>query len=250
MAKILVIENERIAARDLSEILNELGHDVVGIAANFDDAVALAIEHKPELALIDIHIDGQRDGVALAGELREEHSMALAFISSHADHNTVTQASATRPNGYLVKPFDKSSVDAQVSTALSNFVSSQARVNQEQLADARASSGLGLSKPQSAEIVEYIEKHMDQPIKIDQLADQLGMGKNTFAKRFQTSFGVSPYQYLIEQRIDEAKRLLRNTAWPIAEIALSVGFSNQAHFTTSFKQAVRVTPYSYRKSMR
>ncbi|GAB5482632.1 MAG: hypothetical protein Pars92KO_23890 [Parasphingorhabdus sp.] len=250
MAKILVVENERIAARDLSEILTELDHKVVGVAADFEDSLALAIEHQPDLALIDIHIDGKRDGVALAGELREEHSMALAFISSHADHNTVTQASATRPNGYLVKPFDKASVDALVSTALSNFVAERASINQEQLAEAKAASGHCLTQSQSAEITQYIERNMDQAIKVEHLADRLNMGTSMFAKRFQASFGMSPYQYLIEQRLDEAKRLLRNTSWPIAEIALAVGFSNQAHFTTSFRQAVKVTPHSYRNSMR
>lgn len=248
MAKVLIVENERIAAQDLAQILTDLGHEVVAQAANFEDARAYCVEFQPELALLDIQIDGKRDGISLAAELREDFSLAIAFITSRADHRTIQQASATYPNGYLVKPFSPSTVDALVTIAMSNFSTEHNQVDAEALADARAGSRPCLTEDQKAQVTDYIDQGLSQPIKIQSLAELVGLPEQVFARRFHQSFGTSPYQYLISARVAEGKRLLRNTTWPLAEIALSVGFSSQAHFTTSFKNVVGVTPSSYRNA--
>ena len=250
MARILVVENDRIAARDLSETLVELGHECVGRASCFEDALQLVETHGPELCLVDIHLDGSRDGIALAGELREEHSLALAFITSHADHETVTQASAVRPNGYLIKPFDARSVDALVSTALANHAASPADIDVSTLLRRKDGCGPTLSRGQENLVIDHVAKNLDGAIRNEDLAELLDLGCATFSKRFQASFSMTPHQYVVCQRLAEAKRLLRNTRWPIAEVALSVGFANQAHFTTAFKKAHDVTPREYRRATR
>lgn len=250
MSRVLVVENERIAARDLADILAELGHEVVGMATNFDDARALCLETQPDLALLDIQIDGKRDGISLAAELREDFELAIAFITSRADHTTITQASATRPNGYLIKPFSPSSVDALVSTAIANFAAQRSEIDASILTSSRNDPASGLEESVMVKVVDFIERNMDTTIKIEDLASVAELGPHTFAKKFHVSLGVSPYQFLIGKRVDEAKRMLRNTQWPLSEIALSVGFSNQAHFTTSFKKVVGVTPSAYRRATR
>ncbi|MBD2843178.1 response regulator transcription factor [Erythrobacter rubeus] len=247
MAKVLIIENDRIAARDLFEIVESLGHEGVGIAANFEDAKALASEHVPDIALIDIHIDGEKDGIALATELREDHSMALAFLTSHADKQTVAKASAIRPNGYLIKPFDPASVDALVSTALANYDTTQASIDCKRMLESEGPQKSALSETHANRVSDYIDHHLDEHVKIEELAALCGLGESSFTRQFHARFGTSPYNFLITQRIGEAKRLLRNTGWSIADIALAVGFSNQAHFTTTFKKFVEVTPSEYRR---
>ena len=250
MARVIVVENDRIAARDLAEILVELGHDCPGRAGRYEDAVALVKEYEPDLALIDIQLDGSRDGIALAGELREEHDLALAFITSHADHATVQQASAMRPNGYLIKPFDVPSVDALVSTALANHATSGQTIDCEALIGGPEVSGAGLSRGQQSLLERHVAKYLDTAIRNEDLASLLDLGSAAFARRFQVSFAMTPHQYVVAQRLAEAKRLLRNTRWPISEVALSVGFASQAHFTTAFKKANGVTPRQYRRATR
>ena len=241
MVRILIIENERILARDLQETLISLGHEVVGLAANFPDAVALASMHMPDLALVDIHIDGDRDGIALATELREEHKMAIAFLTSHADHETVMKASVVRPNGYLIKPFDTSSVDVLINTAMANFSGSQ--IDGGKITNGtKALSSCNRDKTQL-----YIEKHLDRPITVDELAELCNLSCAEFSRQFSSSFGAPPHKYMTAERINEAKRLLRNTKWPIAQIALAVGFANQAHFTASFRKVAETTPSQYRR---
>lgn|GEM_PF-1826388 len=248
MLKVLIVENERIAAQDLAAILTDLGHQVVGIASNFDDARALCSEFQPNLALLDIQIDGERDGISLAAELREDFSLAIAFITSRADHQTIQQASATHPNGYLVKPFAPSTVDALVTIAMSNYSAEHDNVDVESLSQTRADSEKGLTQNEAQKISDFIDQNLDGTIKIEDLADQVGMTEQVFAKRFQKTHETSPYQFLISARVDEGKRLLRNTTWKLSEIALAVGFSSQAHFTTSFRKVVGVTPSAYRNA--
>lgn len=243
MLRILVVENERIMARDLREILISLGHEVVGLATNFADAVALASEHTPDLALLDIHIDGERDGIALATELREDHVMAIAFLTSHADHETVLKTAIVRPNGYLIKPFDTASVDALVNTAMANFSIATAQIDSGKI----TASPKALSTDNRDKAEQYIDKHLDKPISVEQLAELCDLSVSEFSRQFRVSFGAPPHKYMIAERINEAKRLLRNTDWPIAEIALSVGFSNQAHFTSAFRKAAETTPSQYRR---
>jgi len=66
---------------------------------------------------------------------------------------------------------------------------------------------------------------------------------------FKRSVGKSVHQFVIEQRIEKAKILLRNYQKPLAEIAQETGFSNQAHFTTSFRKICGTTPKQYRQAL-
>lgn len=247
MARVLVIENDRVIARDLAEILGSLGHELTGSATTFSDGVALVEETAPDLVLIDIQIDGDRDGIALATELREEHAVALAFITSHADHLTIAKASAVRPNGYLVKPFDAGEVEALVSTALANHGGSPNKIDGHNVDVDNEASRQALNSIQKQQVSDYVERHLDRSIKIEALADLCKMSNSEFSKRFSFTFGMTPYQYVTWQRMGEAKRLLRNTTWPIAEIATAVGFANQSHFTSAFRKAENATPLQYRK---
>ncbi len=241
MLRIMIIENERILARDLREIIASLDHEVVGLATNFCDAVALASEQEPDLALVDIHIDGEKDGIALATELREDHQMAIAFLTSHADHETVLKASIVRPNGYLIKPFDTASVDALINTAMANYSGSQ-------VDGGKITSGIrALTTGNRDKVERYIEKHLDRPISVEEMAELCQLSSAEFSRQFKASFGEPPHKYVAGERINEAKRLLRNTDWPIAEIALAVGFANQAHFTASFRKIAETTPSCYRR---
>lgn len=241
---VLIVEDQRIAARDLSEILTDLGHNVVGMSANAEDAIWLMKIHDPDLVLADIVIEGSVDGISMARMIREEFDAAIIFISSHADTQTVNRASSIRPNGYIVKPFSAPAVSAAVSTAMANFVKEHSDIDLKSL-EGQSSGGLGLQAIEH--IDDFLDKHFDEDVSVNTLAEVADVPVSTFSRRFKQKTGKSPYQYVVERRINEAKRLLRHTAMPISEISLSVGYSDQAHFSTAFKKINGITPGSYRK---
>jgi YesN/AraC family two-component response regulator len=242
--KILIVEDQSITARDLAEIVEDAGHSVVDIASNAEDAIWLMKLHAPDLVLSDIILKGKIDGISLGRLIREEFETAIVFITSHADQVTINRASAVRPNGYIVKPFSPDAIGAAIAVAMSNYVKEHANIDLVRLYQSQPN---GLSAQNISHIDDYLDHNFDQEISISAMAEIVSLSESSFSRNFKLATGKSPYQYVVERRIEEAKRLLRNTDQSIAEIGLSVGYSNQAHFSTAFRKMLGVTPGAYRK---
>lgn len=106
----------------------------------------------------------------------------------------------------------------------------------------------GLPPRQLRRVLDYIDTRLDQNIKLESLAQLLGMSQFHFSRSFKQSIGRSPYQYLLQQRIERAKQLLKQTNCSILEIALEAGFSSHSHLSKKFRQFTGMTPKAYRLS--
>lgn len=104
----------------------------------------------------------------------------------------------------------------------------------------------GLSERQLLSALEYINEHLNQDIKLADLAQVLGMSQFHFSRLFKQSIGMAPYQYLLQQRIERAKQLLQQTEQSIIDIALECGFNSHSHLSKQFRQLTGVTPKAYR----
>ncbi len=101
---ILIVEDERIVAKELQRSLTTLGYRVPYTAASCDDALRLADTQRPDLVLVDIRIRGERDGIATAQELARRYRVPVIYLTAYADKHTVERAKHTEPYGYLLKP--------------------------------------------------------------------------------------------------------------------------------------------------
>ncbi|MBV9566312.1 MAG: helix-turn-helix transcriptional regulator [Bradyrhizobium sp.] len=99
-------------------------------------------------------------------------------------------------------------------------------------------------------VEEYVRANFDRCVTLSELAKVAGLSRMHFAAQFRMATGYRPREYLLHQRIEHAKSLLSNTATPLAEIALAVGFCTQAHFSTVFKRITRETPARWRCASR
>jgi AraC family transcriptional regulator len=99
----------------------------------------------------------------------------------------------------------------------------------------------GLLPYKLRQVIEYINDHLEQDLSIDAIAASIQMSPYYFSRLFKQSTGVSPYQYIIQCRVNRAKRLLHQ-GLTIAETAYLVGFANQSHLNRHFKRWVGVTP--------
>jgi len=104
-AKILVVEDEVIVARNIASQLDELGYIVTGKASSGEDAIAKVASTKPELVLMDIILKGEMDGITAAGYIREQFDIPVIFLTAYGDDDTLSRAKITQPFGYVVKPF-------------------------------------------------------------------------------------------------------------------------------------------------
>lgn len=105
-----------------------------------------------------------------------------------------------------------------------------------------------LSGRQMARIREFVDANIDSDIRLHQLAELCGRSTEYFVRLFKATSGVSPYQYVLNLRIERARALLADENLTLAEIALACGFSHQEHFTRMFRRFTGITPGRYRRS--
>ena len=97
------------------------------------------------------------------------------------------------------------------------------------------------------EVSDYIHVHLDQDIKLIDLANVASVSQFHFSRLFKQSTGMSPHQYLLQQRVERAKQLLKTSQLAIAEIALQCGFNSQSHLGKVFRETTGMTPKEYRQ---
>lgn len=105
----------------------------------------------------------------------------------------------------------------------------------------------GLTHLRLQQVLEYIHEHLTQNLSLEELAAIAQMSSHHFANLFKRSTGFSPYQYVIQQRLDRAMELLKDRDRSIVDIAVQTGFANQSHLTTQFRKHRSITPKKYRE---
>lgn len=106
----------------------------------------------------------------------------------------------------------------------------------------------GLSDRQLLQVTDYINDRLGHDIKLSDLAQLLEMSQFHFSRLFKRSLGVTPHQYVLQQRVERAKQLLKQTELSVIEIALLCGFSSHSHLGKWFRQHTGMTPKAYRAS--
>jgi AraC family transcriptional regulator len=104
-----------------------------------------------------------------------------------------------------------------------------------------------LPKWRLTRVLQFIETNIGESITLANLAATAGMSRMYFAKQFRTTTGIRPHDFVLRKRIERAQQLLAATSDELVDIALSVGFKTQAHFTTVFKKVAGSTPYRWRR---
>jgi PAS domain S-box-containing protein len=117
-ARIMVVEDDRIVARDIREQLGRIGHTVVAVTHSGEAAVDLAVAERPDLVLMDIRLDGGMDGIDAAQLIRAQCQIPVVFLTAYADDETVRRASSAEPFGYLLKPFEDLHLRSVIAMAL------------------------------------------------------------------------------------------------------------------------------------
>ena len=119
--KILIVEDESIVAKDIQNILINLGFDVPVIVSNGEDAISMAQKHKPELILMDIMIKGDMTGIDAAKKIKEKFNIPVVFLTAYADEKTINNAKDAVPYGYIIKPFKEKELETTIEMAINKF---------------------------------------------------------------------------------------------------------------------------------
>ncbi|GJQ58333.1 MAG: response regulator [Candidatus Scalindua sp. AMX11] len=117
-AKIMIVEDEWITAEDIRMSLESLSYTVTSVSSSGEDAIKNAEKDMPDLALMDIVLKGEMDGIEAAGQIRACYNIPIIYLTAYADEKILERASITEPFGYIVKPFVNEDLKISIEIAL------------------------------------------------------------------------------------------------------------------------------------
>jgi two-component system, response regulator PdtaR len=116
--RILLVEDDDIIAKVTDWRLKNLGYEVCGRAVNASEAMELVVKATPDLVLMDINIKGDVDGIDTANMIKKGFNIPVVYVTSHSDGPTIERAKATKPDGFIVKPFEDNDLRVAIELAL------------------------------------------------------------------------------------------------------------------------------------
>jgi DNA-binding response OmpR family regulator len=130
---ILIVEDDFINARFITQAVNKFGCDVVGCVKSADEALAIVKEQNVDIVFMDINIHGSQDGIECAKAINAIQKTPIIYTTAYGDSQTIDEASDTNLFGYLIKPFDYSDVEAVLKlTIKQNYKEARAKADQEE----------------------------------------------------------------------------------------------------------------------
>lgn len=238
--RVLVADDEKLIAQNISRRIEELNPSfrVIAIARDGLEALDLAEKLVPDVVFTDIKMP-ELDGLALIQQLNIHlPTIRTVMISGYNDFELVRSALRSHAVDYLLKPVNTEDLKSVL-----------LKLEDEMLAE---NNELGRRHEESpAELAErimtYIRHNYASSIDLSSLANQFHFSAAYLSKIFKDYAGISPGRYLRDCRMFMAKKLLRDTALPIKEVAEKVGYPDHVHFSKSFKSVTGYTPAVYRE---
>ncbi len=118
---VLIVEDDPLIAEDIRETLSNVNYNVVGLAYKKKDALNLLANTSPDIALLDINLGDNLDGILIAEEINTTYQIPFLYLTSYSNKEILDKVKHTLPMGYIVKPFDEADLFTAIEIAVSNF---------------------------------------------------------------------------------------------------------------------------------
>jgi len=119
---ILIVEDERIVAKNIQVSLKQLGYQVPAIASSGKEAIDKVAQLRPDVVLMDINLQGEMDGIETAKHIKNSFDVLIIYLTAYADDNTLERAKETEPIGYILKPFKIRELHATIQVAVAKHL--------------------------------------------------------------------------------------------------------------------------------
>ena len=155
---ILIAEDEKIIALDISNTLHRLGYGISGIASSGKEIFKLLEHSIPDMIMMDIMLDGDMTGIEAASIVSEKYSVPVVFLTALTDEATLEKAKTANSYGYILKPYDDKSLHSAIEMALYKYkVEEELKIKTEQLEEEKKRTDSLLKNILPAEIVQEIK---------------------------------------------------------------------------------------------
>jgi YesN/AraC family two-component response regulator len=236
--RILVLEDEALIAHDIKRILEAEGYETLIDCFNVDMAIEMSNEYLPDLILIDINLNHKKTGIDFASFLTKRCAFPFIFISSYSDKNTLDNLLSTAHSGFIAKPFKPQDLISTVYLVLNSADS-----------DSVSKDHFHTTTPFAiTQVIDFIHKNIRKRIDVESLATMTSWETEYFGKLFKSHLGISPYQYILKQKVEEAKQMLTQSDFKnIEDLSFELGFSSYSNFYNAFKKHTNLSPQEFRK---
>ncbi|SDG87038.1 response regulator transcription factor [Psychroflexus sediminis] len=243
--KILVVEDDKLVSYEIKTILDKNGFDV-NICDSYTNCIKNLDTFKPELILLDIDLSKKYEGIQIGSYLNSKCDLPFIYITGYTDIETLKRIQTTKPVGYLSKPFREIDIINNIELALYNKKAKLDGINGNGTTAELELEESKYSKP-IKRALEYIDTNINQEIKTEELIRVSGWSKFHFIREFAKEVGVTPYQYIFDQKMKLASSKLKNTYQSVKEIAFDLGYTSNSSFTNAFVKHSGVSPSHFRK---
>ena len=238
--RVIIAEDEMMIAKNIAANVSRANEafEVISIAPNGQDALASVQELLPDVLMSDIKMPVM-DGLALIAEVNSKFpSIKTVIFSGYDDFEFVRAALQNNASDYLLKPVNH----AELKVILD-------RLERELLAEMTELSADRNNNPAEVvqRVIDFIHCNYNKPISLSDISSQFGFSLSYLTKIFTVHTGTPPSKYLKEHRMSAAKKLLITSTFPISKIAEKVGYSDQFHFSKTFKNLVGKSPKQFRE---
>lgn len=133
MIKILLVEDEMIIAAKISMQLTELGYEVTAILPRGEEAIEHVKNNRPDIAILDIQLKGQIDGIEAAKQIKQIADIPILFLTANGDEATFNRAKITRPAAFISKPFKLLDLQRSIELAINQIITENENCNDEMM---------------------------------------------------------------------------------------------------------------------
>lgn len=192
MRRILVVEDELIAARDIEQQLIELSYEPVGHSTRGEQAVRMAGELQPDLVLMNVRLAGTMDGISAARAIRKEYGLPVVFLTACDTDDTLEHTELGRPFGYVLKPFTDRDLRTALEIALYNHATEMRLQDKTRQLTALSHRVLDLQEAQRSQMAHELHEQLGQALTAIKINLQMpAAGRNgTDAEREQANLRI------------------------------------------------------------
>lgn len=119
--QVLIVEDEFITQKTISNSLIEIGYEVSGLAMSAEEAIDFLKSETVNFVILDINIKGEKNGIWLGNYIKENYNLPFIYLTAYSDNETLTNALKTEPFSYLVKPFQKHDLLTAIEVSILNY---------------------------------------------------------------------------------------------------------------------------------
>ncbi len=243
MYQLLIVDDDQLLTEEMQSILD---WDSVGIekpmaAHSVGEAKRIFQASKVHILLSDIEMMGN-DGFDLLSWVQEYYPKTLrGFLTCHARFDFAQRAFGLGVRGYLLKPVNREELLAFLKGCIAELQEhSMLQKKDNEKKETKVYSPL----IQSA--IDYIDQHLGEALSRDSISRELFVSETYLSKVFTKELHTTLSDYITDQRVCRAKKLLKETNLPVTEISLQVGYNYPAYFAKIFREKVGMKPNQYR----